>query len=317
MTASHEISRTHWARIGESTFTLGIWFLYGIHRVFGRWPFRLCLYPVVLAHWLLRPGVRQASMQYLQRLQAATGTLGREPSRRDSLRHVALFSETLLDKLLAVTGRYPFAKVRTQGREELYEYLSHGRGAMIITAHMGCMEMCRAMGEARGAKINILVHTRHAERFNRLLENLSPGHGVRLLEVAQTDPAFASKLAERIEAGELVAVAGDRVPVTASQTVEAQFLGHTAQFPVGPYVLAALLHCPLYLLTSIHEDDTYRIQMERIADAVVLPRANRAQALGELAQRYADALTQRLIRSPYDWFNFFPFWNRHHDRAPR
>ncbi|MEZ4616959.1 MAG: hypothetical protein R2867_15845 [Caldilineaceae bacterium] len=114
---------------------------------------------------------------------------------------------------------------------------------MIITAHMGYGNVPRDGRGARGHQH--LVHTRHAERFNRLLENLSPGHGVRLLEVAQTDPAFASKLAERIEAGELVAVAGDRVPVTASQTVEAQFLGHTAQFPVGPYVLAALLHCPL------------------------------------------------------------------------
>ncbi len=317
MRPARDKAEMHWARIGESTFTLGIWFLYGTYRVFGRWPFRLCLYPVVLAHWLLRPAARQASLEYLQRLQQATGALGHAPTRRDSLRHVALFAETLLDKLLAVSGRYPFAQVRTQGREELYEYLSRGRGAMIVTAHMGCMEMCRAMGEARGAKINILVHTRHAERFNRVLEILSPGHGVRLLEVAQTDPAFSSKLAERIEAGELVAVAGDRVPVTASQAVDAQFLGHAAQFPVGPYVLAALLRCPLYLLTSIHEDDTYRIQVERLADAVLLPRGNRAQALGELAQRYADALAQRLARSPYDWFNFFPFWSRHHDRAPR
>jgi predicted LPLAT superfamily acyltransferase len=317
MSAAPASAATHWARIGESTFTFGIWFLYGTYRVFGRWPFRLCLYPVVLTHWLLRPGVRQASMQYLQRLQQATGALGHEPTRRDSLRHVSLFAETLLDKLLAVAGRYPFAQVRTQGREELYEYLAQGRGAVIITAHMGCMEMCRAMGEARGARINVLVHTRHAERFNRLLEKLSPGHGVRLMEVSETDPSFSLRLAERIEAGELVAVAGDRVPVTASQAVDARFLGHTAQFPVGPYVLAALLRCPLYLLTSIHEDDTYRIQMERLADAVVLPRGNRAQALAGLAQRYADALTQRLVRSPYDWFNFFPFWNRHHDRAPR
>ena len=95
-----------------------------------------------------------------------------------------------------MAGRYPFTQVRTQGREELYEYLAHGRGAVIITAHMGCMEMCRAMGEARGARINVLVHTRHAERFNRLLEKLSPGHGVRLMEV-ETAAELEAKISER------------------------------------------------------------------------------------------------------------------------
>ena len=64
-------ARTHWAAMGESTFVFGIWLLYGIHRVFGRWPFRLCLYPVVFTHWALRPVVRSASAQYLARIEAA------------------------------------------------------------------------------------------------------------------------------------------------------------------------------------------------------------------------------------------------------
>ena len=108
--------KQHWAQIGETTFIFGIWLLYWVHKLLGRWPFLICLYPVVFSHWLLRPALRAASLQYLRRVQAATGAIGHEPGWRDSLRHIARFAETVLDKLLAVSGRYPFHQVNTEGR---------------------------------------------------------------------------------------------------------------------------------------------------------------------------------------------------------
>ena len=76
----------HWADIGESTSVAGVVFLCWVHRWFGRWPFRLCVWPVVLCHWLTNGVARRASLQYLQRLQQHTGALGHAPRRRDSLR---------------------------------------------------------------------------------------------------------------------------------------------------------------------------------------------------------------------------------------
>lgn len=40
----------HWADIGESTSVAGVLFLCWVHRWFGRWPFRLCVWPVVACH---------------------------------------------------------------------------------------------------------------------------------------------------------------------------------------------------------------------------------------------------------------------------
>ncbi|RYZ32845.1 MAG: acyltransferase, partial [Myxococcaceae bacterium] len=107
-----------------------------------------------------------------------------------------------------------------------------------------------------------------------------------------------------------VVIAGDRIPVNASQTVRVDFLGHPAPFPVGPYVLAALLKCPLYLLGCIHEGDGYTIHFECLSERVVLPRGKREAALTDCAQQYARQVTALLQRAPYDWFNFFPFWDQ-------
>ncbi|WP_022955581.1 acyltransferase [Perlucidibaca piscinae] len=310
-------ARQHWAEMGESTFIFGIWILYWVHRLLGRWPFMICLYPVVFVHWLLRPAVRAASLQYLQRLQASTGALGHDPDWRDSVRHMALFAETLLDKLLAVSGRYAFQQVRTEGREAFYDDARRGRGGIIVTAHIGCLELCRAMAEQRGQiRMNILVHTRHAERFNRLLKRLNPDNDLTLIEVTDVSPATALMLNTKIEAGEFIVIAGDRVPVSASKTVQAGFLGFPAPFPVGPYMFSSLLKCPLYLLGCIHEHGGYTIHFECLSEQVMLPRGQRDAVLARHAQDYADALTRLLQRSPYDWFNFFPFWDQTDDSTP-
>lgn len=308
-------TRGHWAGMGEHTFVFGIWLLYWVHRLCGRRLFRAAMYPVVLTHWLSRPALRAASRQYLTRLEAATGALGRAPNWRDSVRHVALFAETMLDKLLAVSGRYR-GRVESFGDDEVYQAALAGRGGVIVTAHLGCLELCRVLADRRpGFRLNVLVHTRHAERFNRLMRRLGGDDGVRLLEVTEINPATAVMLAERVAAGEYVAIAGDRVPVFASQTVDAEFLGHRAPFPVGPYVLASLLRCPLYLLGCIHQGEGYALHFERLAERVELPRGRREAAMAGYAQRFAVAVGGLLARSPYDWFNFFPFWDQPHVKA--
>ncbi len=300
-----------WSDMGESTFVLGIWVLYWIYRLFGRWPFLVCLYPVVVTHWLLHPTVRRASHQYLVRLQSATGALGHAVGRLDSLRHLTLFAQTMLDKLLAVSGQYPIERVHMHGTEKLFSAIDQGLGGVIVTAHMGCLELCRVVSERRAAlRLNVLVHTRHAEKFNRVLRRLGQRVDLQVIEVTEVGPATALMLAERVAAGQFVVLAGDRVPIMSSQTVRTNFLGFDAPFPIGPYVIASVLKCPLYLIGCIHEAGGYSIRFEELATRVELPREARQQALEGYVQRYARSVTELVVLSPYDWFNFFPFWDQ-------
>ncbi len=116
-------------------------------------------------------------------------------------------------------------------------------------------------------------------------------------------------LAERVAAGECVVIAGDRVPLDGGATVEVPFLGEPARFPAGPYILASLLRCPVFLLFCIRDGGDYLIRFERLADRIELPRQGRQVQLTAWAERlHVRALTGVLVRSPHDWFNFFDFW---------
>ncbi len=307
----------HWANLGETTFVSGIWLLYGVHKLFGRRLVRWAMFPVVLAHWLTRPALRRSSLEYLRHLhRAEPGVFKREPDWREGLRHVACFAETMLDKLLAMAGRYPVEAVREQDFSMVDAMLAHGQGGILITAHMGCLELCRMIGKSKhGLRLTVLVHTRHAQAFNRILKRLDPNSAVNLLEVTDFGPNMALQLKALVDAGGWVAIAGDRVPIHSAQTVTVDFLGAPAPLPVGAYVLAGVLHCPLVLLTCLHQGNGYEIRFELLSDEVKLPRAGRREALAQYAQTYAQILQQRLRESPYDWFNFYAFWDSPHATA--
>jgi len=300
----------HWADIGETTSVAGIRLLCAIHRALGRRVFRICALPVVYAHWLLNAPARRASLQYLRRLHAHTGVFARLPGWRESLHHFRVFADTLLDKILALGGQYPCDQVRVS-RNNIRDLLRAGRGAVIITAHIGCLELCQVLAEkVPELRMTALVYTRHAERFNRLLERL-PGNGkMRLMQIEAINPAVAVQLGERVEQGEFIAIVGDRVPLKGGRYVFADFLGQPAPFPIGAYVLAAALRCPLATMACVHEGDGYALRFETFAECVELPRATRDTTLANHAARFAHWLEVQLRAAPYDWFNFFAFWEQ-------
>lgn len=299
----------HWANVAEVGFSFGTWMLYLVEKYFGRWAFRVALAPVVLFYVARHRVARQASRQYFHRL-------GLPATWRTVYRHIATFAETLLDKALAVSGRYPFHQLTFTGREVALQLLESKQGGLLVTAHMGCLEVCRIAAErAHGPKLTVLVHTRHAEQFNAMLQRMNPQSQVKLLQVSDFSPATAALLSARVEAGEFVVIAADRVAVSDSggKRVSADFLGAPALFPIGPWVLAAALRCPVILFSVVHENNTYRVRFEKLADRVELPRGRREEAARTYVQLYARKLEALCRLAPYDWFNFYPFWETPHE----
>jgi len=300
--------RRHWAALNEFSFVAGMRLLFWICRRFGRWPFRLVLYPVLLWYVLSKPVPRRASLSYLRRVkqfvEVQTGPLG-------VIRHFAAFAETILDKMLLWGGMFKADKVEYHGVESVNRDIAEKRGFVLICAHLGNLELCRVLSRLRSdLRFTVLVHTKHAQAFNQMLATLNPDSQLNLLQVTDMNAATAMLLAAKIEQGEFVVIAGDRVPVAAHPRVAlADFLGQPAAFPVGPYILGSVLQCPVYLLFSMPRGDRYEVHFELLRESVRLPRKGRDEALGALVAEYAARLQYHCLRAPYQWFNFFDFWH--------
>src|SRR5690554_190562 len=163
MKKPHDESARTWANMSERGHYGALKLLYWLYRYGGR----PLLYPplalVVGYFYCTRPATRRHSRDYLRRV------LGREPGRWQVWCHHWSFGVALLNRLGAWMDRIQRTDVRFPGHELMLSLQAQKRGAIMLGAHFGNLEMCRAVVENDGSlKLNVILHKAGQEKFNRL-----------------------------------------------------------------------------------------------------------------------------------------------------
>ncbi len=302
-------SSKHWADITETTTVIGIRILLFIYRIGGPILSRVCLFPVICFYFLFRDDSRQASNEYLKRIQKKAA---QPPSVTWSLsfRHFWQFGLAQIDKFAIWTGKIPIDKVVLHNIELAEQLIQNKRGGIFAVSHLGNLEICHALTQKQpGLKLTMLVHTKHAEKFNRILNQYTNSSTVKIVQVTDMDAALAMKLSEEIEQGEFIAIAADRVPVSnPGATILCEFLGEQANFPRGPFVLASILAVPIFLLVCIKQQGVYHMYFEILSEGNKVARSERENIISHTAQTYAQRLEYYTCKEPLQWFNFYNFW---------
>lgn len=301
-------SQTHWADQPERGNPLLMRLTAMAARHLGRRVVAPVVWLAVLYFYLTGKRARHGIAQYQARLTQTFPDL-RLPRQAPVYRQYLAYAHALLDKLDVWRGRIRLADVDLIDPDELHPQMHGGRGQILVGSHLGNIEICRALAEReQKLTLNVLVHDKHAQAFNRLLGEAGATH-LRLIQVSELDTARMLELAQAIERGEWLTIAGDRVPLSGERTVQVDFLGAPAPFPQGPWLLAGLLACPVNLLSCTRRNGRYRIELARLTERVQWRRATREHEVARWAQAYADKLAQQCARAPLQWFNFYPFWN--------
>lgn len=308
---------SHWSAQKERGSIVGMQILIFVYRLAGRRFFKILLLPVMLYFFLVNKRARSASHAFLSRAFAAQThghSLTRKPTWRTSFQHFMQFGDAMLDKLAAWMGNIPATQIDFPEQTLLVDLIRSGRGALLIGSHLGNIELARAVAHGAGhlpvqTKVQAVVFTEHAQKFQRMLRAINPEAEDNIIAVNDIGPDTAVKLQQCIAEGQLLVIVGDRTPVHShNRTVDAEFLGASAPFSQGPFILASLLECPVYLFFCLREGDRFHIYLEHFADRVRLPRTSRTQTTRAYAQAYATRLGYYATLAPLQWFNFFDFW---------
>ncbi len=281
---------------------------------FGRRASVALLTPIVAYFFVTGRAARRASMEYLRTLWAARrprAALGQPPNWFHVFRHLHEFAENLLDRLIVWSGDAERICIDERGTEHLLELARQRRGGLLLGCHLGSYDMLRLLSARTGIVVNVLMFTQHSARINAFFERLQPDLEMRLIhfEPGSMNAVFEMKAA--IERGEFVGMMGDRVwESERERSLSIPFLGRRARFPLGPFLLQAVLGCPLLLTVCVRTGPgRYVASTEPFAPAGVVPRRERTRRAEQLARRYANALEEWCVRAPYQWFNFFEFWH--------
>ena len=295
---------TPWWRLPERGGAFGLRMMLAIYRLLGRRVCAAMLVPVAGGFFLAGRRQRAASFDYLSII------LGRRPTLWEHFSHFLGFAMRCLDVFVAWSGKLPADAVRPLDRSYLDGLRDDPRGALLIVSHLGNAEISRAsLDPELRARLVVLTHTKNAVRFNELLREVSPEAALDMIEVTDVGADTAIALQSLIEKGAWIAIAGDRTPVGGQGRVtRVPFLGRNAPFPNGPWILAALLRCPVRLLFCLKDRSGWALSIEPFAEQIMLPRGRREAALADCIGRYSQRLEDMARTAPLQWFNFFDFW---------
>lgn len=307
---------SHWARQREVKGLWGMRLMLWVWRLLGRRAFSLLLYPVVGVYWLTAATARKASQNWIVRVRAQLSARHQPvPENLTSYQHFLRFGNAMLDKIAGWRGELRLGRdVMFAPGAEAALNVDSPRGKLLLASHLGDVETCRALAQLQGSKtINALVFSDNAQRFKQIMQEMAPQAGLNLLPVTDIGPDTAILLKEKLDRGEWIAIVGDRIAVNPQRGGEwrvcwSRFMGQPAPFPQGPFILASILRCPVDLLFALRQQGKLHIHCEPFAEVLLLPRAERQQALQQTIDRYAERLEHYALQSPLDWFNFFDFW---------
>lgn len=267
----------------------------------GRRLTRPIVYGISAYFLVLAPNARHASRHYLRRI------LDREPSWRDLYLHIVAFATSIHDRLYLLNERFDLFDIDIHGEDLVMAAHGEGRGAFLMGAHVGSFELIHALGRRQpGVKGAMVMYEENARRINALMAAINPEAQQDILPLGRVDSMLMVRRA--LNEGVFVGVLGDR-SFADDMTVPVTFLGRTAWLPSSAFRMAAVLKRSVIFMVGLWlGGNRYKVLFLPLADFSNTSREDREAAIADAMHRYAALLEQHCREAPYNWFNFFDFW---------
>jgi predicted LPLAT superfamily acyltransferase len=290
-----------WLKQKERSNMLMLRLMSWISLRLGRRAGRLVLHLIALYFVLFAPASRRASLGYLPR------ALGRPANLIDLYQHFFCFASTIHDRIYLINRRYDLFDIDIQGKNVIHPLIDTNNGVLLMGAHLGSFEVIRAIGrQLPGLKVAMVMHEDNAQRINAILSAINPEASMDVIPLGHIDSML--QVQQRLDEGMLVGMLADRT-LGDEPMAKVALLGATAAIPTGPFRMAALLRRQVVFMVGLYMGgNRYQVHFETLADFAETPRGQRNQAVDAAIVRYVELLNHYTRLAPYNWFNFFDYW---------
>ena len=250
---------------------------------------------------------REASSNYLRRMfpDASPSEL-----RRHRWHHFRQFGENVLDHALVPQLGLEQFKIGGEGLDYIEAAASRGRGLILLGAHFGPWQFGAVGLGRKRITVRIAAVIQEARAMDSYLSQLRARSSHPMPEILLLDgesPFASMTIADALEKGDVVALHADRHLL--GRSIALPFLGTPARFPLGPFVLSELTGAPLAIWFAVKKDRrSVQIQVHEPFNIRPGSRKDRNERLHEALGRYVSLLEDVVRQHPYQWYNFYDFW---------
>ncbi|XCN74838.1 MAG: lauroyl acyltransferase [Candidatus Electrothrix aestuarii] len=284
----------------------GFWYklLVGSSRIFGSWFFALIARIIAAGYFLFSRNVPES-----RRFYAAL-----YPKRSKyyhlwcTFQQYQHFTTIHLDRLLLDNTQS--INYTSQGWENL-EAVIGKQGGILLMSHLGNWEMAATLLKQQKADLHLLLYmgVKEKEGVERIQKEDLRRSGVTIIGVDQDENAALSAVEgiRFLQSGGLVSLTGDRLWRHDQRRVQVSFLGHDASIPEAPFIFALVSGSPLFAFFTFRTNQGYTFSLSEPIAVEAQSRQDRAAAVSQAAQQYANLLEQALREHPFEWYHFERF----------
>jgi KDO2-lipid IV(A) lauroyltransferase len=191
--------------------------------------------------------------------------------------------------------------------EHFTQALALGKGAIIVSAHFGNMDMPGALLARKFKPVTLVSETLRPQQLMDFLTRVRAAHNVILFPYDRAP----RKIIEALKRNEMTAFLLD-FGVTHHfdlVTVPVTFCSTPTRFPAGPAQLALLTGAPIIVGHSRVSADGH-IDVYTTPPIVVTRSGNRRKDMQETMQEIARRMEDFIRAHPDQWYIFRPMWEK-------
>lgn len=281
------------------------WYIY---KLLGKKLVKAIAYCVALITFILNKDLRCYTNKYFKILYDYTHNSKYKPSFQNGFKNVLYYAFTLVDKMEVFTNSYDSKKITfatKKDEENLFSDLSKGNGIFFICNHIGNVEVLRALFNnseiALKPNISIFLQKKQCEIFNNFISSISKEFTqIKIYPIEEIDLSTAFEIKDNLNAGEIVFMAGDRMPVNETQKrLKASILGNEVLIPQGAFKFAKVLDTTVYFISCLENNNKYDIYLQKATDCKNIIKTQ---------EEFASFTTKMICIAPYQFYNFYDFW---------
>lgn len=220
-------------------------------------------------------------------------------------RNYNLLGQTLIDKVVVMSGIPNKFTFNFDGIQNLQEIAALKKGGLLLSSHIGNWETAGHLLNTISERINIVVFDGENEGIKEYLESVTGKIGVKLI-IIKDDMSHIFQINEALSNNELVCMHADRF-VEGAKTVTVKFLGADAKFPLGPFILASRFRVPVSFVFAMKESTFhYHFFATEIKDYLHLDKDIMVQ---QMLTDFVSYMEEKVKKYPGQWYNYYDFWH--------
>jgi len=213
-----------------------------------------------------------------------------------------VFGQTIIDKVAITSGLGDKYTYEHDGGEKIIELLKNKKGGILISAHVGNFEIAQHFFSEVDDQSQICLVTTDNEHqaIKEYLESISAKSAMKFI-IVKEDMSHIFEIHNALMDNNLICFTGDRY-FKGSKVLYSDLFGKKAGFPAGPFLLGSRIEVPVVFVYVMKESAKHYHLYTREANFKF------KDARG-LLKKYTESIEWILKKYPYQWFNYFDFWD--------